>query len=168
MKMRYFFSVAVLFSAAFAVTAATVDFRSGTVLAAEFTNRKPEVKLVQEDVANRIFARMVIKLAPERKLSIYDYQLHAFGRGFKAVAVSVNNGKWLTGGEAVENIDGKTRVSLLFVVDGSVIGKKDSETFEVIPSALPNAKPDVIKFKNIKDGRFSSVTSIPESGWMVK
>ena len=151
------------------VFGATVEFRSGTVLAADFTVKQPDVKLEDSNVPNRIFARMVIKLPLERKLSIFDYQLSAYGRKFKAVAVSVDNGKWLTDGETVESMNSKTRVSLLFEVDGSVIGKRDIEVFEVVAVADPDAKKkDIIKFKSLKNGTFSRVSSIPESGNMVK
>lgn len=154
--------------AAFSLYGATVEFRSGTILAAEISQSLPVVKLEKDNVPNRIFARMVVKLPPERKLSMYDYELDAYGRRFKAVAVSVNNGKWISDGEAVENIDGKTRVSLLFEIDGSVIGKRDIETFDIVAVADPKAKTTAVKFKNIKKEKFSQVSGIPASGRMVK
>ena len=168
MHIKSFCCAVVAFAAIWTVSCATVSFRSGTVLAAELTSSKPDVKLENDHVANRIFARMVVKLAPERKISICDYELNAYGRGFKAVAISENNGKWLTDDTVLENIDGKTIVSILFEVDGSVIGKKNVETFDVVVAADRKAKPDVIKFKNLGNSRFSPVSAIPTSGRMVK
>ena len=164
-KVFYVFCLAVC---SVIVSGATVEFRSGTVIAADFTDRQPDVKLERENVPNRIFARMGVKLAPERKISIYDYRLGAYGRRFNAVALSVNNGKWMTEGESVENIDGKTKVAVLFEVDGSVIGKKDTETFEIVAAADPDAPAAVVKFKNLKKGNFPSVSGIPASGSVVK
>ena len=167
MSVKSFFCVLAV-TAICTVSGATVEFRSGTLLAAELSSSKPDVKLENESTANRIYARMVIKLAPERKISICDYELNAYGRGFKAVAISENNGKWLTDDTVLENIDGKTRVSVLFEVDGSVIGKQNIEVFEVIAPADRKAKPDVVKFKNIGKNKFSPVSGVPASGRMVK
>ena len=168
MSVKSFLCAVAAVAAVLAVSGATVEFRSGTLLAAELSNIKPDVKLENENTANRIFARMVIKLAPERKISICDYELSAYGRNFKAIAISENNGKWLTDDTVLENIDGKTKVSILFEVDGSVIGKQNIEVFEVVTPADRQAKPDVVKFKNIGKNKFSPVSGIKESGRMVK
>ena len=168
MSEKFFLCAIAAFCVVLSAVGATADFRSGTVLAAELSRKKPDVKLENDNVANLIFARMVIRLAPERKMSVCDYELRAYGRCFKAIAVSVNNGKWLTDDSVVENIDGRTIVSVLFEVDGSVIGRSNVETLEVVASADRKAKPDVIKFKNIGDNKFSVVSAIPSSGQMVK
>ena len=168
MSVKSFFCIIAIATVVLSVSGATVDFRSGTLLAAELSSSKPDVKLENDNVANRIFARLVIKLAPERKITICDYELSAYGREFKAVAVSENNGKWLTDDSVLENIDGKTIVSVLFEVDGSVIGKQSVETLEIVAPADKKSKQDVVKFKNIGSNKFSPVSSIPSSGRMVK
>ena len=168
MSEKFFLCAIIAFCVMLSAVGATVEFRSGTVLAAELSRKKPDVKLENDNVANLIFARMVIRLAPERKMSVCDYELMAYGRSFKAIAVSVNNGKWLTDDSVLENFDGRTLVSVLFEVDGSVIGKSDVETLEVVASADRKAKHDIIKFKNIGDNKFSAVSAIPSSGKMVK
>ena len=150
------------------VCAATADFRSGTVLAAEISSRIPTVEGLNVEYPNPVCARVVFRLHPERKISIHDYALNAYGRDFKAVAVARNNEAWTVDGSAFDNNRENDRFSLLFILDGSVIGKRNIEELEITSVPGPQAKRTALKFKNLKSGSFSSANSIPKSGTVVK
>ena len=148
--------------------AAVKTFRGGVVLAADFTTRGPEGVKIPENTVNNLYARMVIKLAPERKISIHDYRLRIYGMEFKAVALCMNNGKWLQDGGVFENKSRSDRVGLLFIVDGSVIGKREVEYFEVVASPDKSAPCAEIGFRNIRNSAFTGVMKVPASGSVVK
>ncbi len=150
------------------ICAATVDFRSGTVLAAEITASAPKVSGLNVEFPNPVYARIVFKLHPERKISIHDYALNAYGRNFKAVAIARNNEAWTVDGSAFDNNRDTDRFSLLFALDGSVIGKRNIEELEITPRPESNGRSVAVKFKNLKSGSFSSAGSVPGSGSVVK
>ena len=151
-----------------AAGAATVDFRSGTVLAAEISSKVPEVKGMKVDFPAPVCARVVFKLHPERKVSIHDYALNAYGRNFKAAAIARNNGVWVVDGSAFDNNSDSDRFSLLFILDGSVIGKRSVEELEITAVPDPKGKSTPVKFRNLKNGSFPSVNSISKNGTLVK
>ena len=159
---------AAIFVAFFTAEAAVKEFRSGVVLAAELSAKVPEGINVPENSVNNLFARMVIKLAPERKISIHDYQLRIYGMDFKAAAICINDGKWLCEGEIFESRNRNDRIGLLFIVDGSIIGRRNVEYFEIIASPDKKAPAAKIGFKNIFNSGFTRVTRVPSSGNMVE
>ena len=168
MYKNTFFCVAAALLLCGTLCAATVDFRSGTVLAAEITSSAPKVSGLNVEFPNPVYARIVFKLHPELKISIHDYALNAYGRNFKAVAIARNNEAWAADGSAFDNNRDSDRFSLLFVLDGSVIGKRSIEVLEITPRPDASGKSVAVKFKNLKSGSFSSAGSVPGAGSVVK
>lgn len=156
--------------AAFAVcaslSAATVEFRGGTLLSAEISSCRPKLDIPASTLPNRVYACIVFELARERDISIHDWALSAFGRNFKAIAVCSGGGKWLTDGNVVKNTG--DRMALLFELDGTLVSNQRSATLELV--ALPDSKaaPQEVKFKNIDDSSFTGIDDVPSKGSMAK
>lgn len=119
--------------------AETVRFRSGLLLAAELSTRAPSMEKIDPLVFpglpdNRIYAMLVLKTDPARRMSIYDYSLRAFGRDFPCVAV------WQRG--AFRFYDGNidtARTALLYVLDAKQVGLNHFERL-ILKSNCPPEK----------------------------
>ena len=161
-------SVIAVFMICGTLCAATADFRGGIVLSAEISSKVPKVDGLKVETVNPVYARLVFVLHPERKVSIHDYALNVYGRDFKAVAIARNNEAWKTDGSAFDNIRDTDRFALLFVLDGSVTGKRSVEKLQIVSCPDPEGRRATVNFKNLNGGSFPSVTSIPKSGSVVK
>ena len=166
-KNKYFIILALLFAVT-AVNAATVSFRSGTLLSAELSARRPNVKTWNEAQANPVYARLVFTLAPERKISIHDYEIVIYGRSFKAIALSINGNKWSADGNTVETHNAEDKIALLFELDGTVIGKQGVISLDLVAAPDRDFPAQTVKFCNLNNQGFSPVNKIPLSGSMVK
>lgn len=172
-KFSLFFIIAGLFAAG-AAGAATVLCRSGEILAAEFSTRKPDgAKLSPERYpdlpAKCIYAAVTLRPAPGRAISIYDYTLCAFNREMPCIGMSLD-------GRAIDpslkelpaaRLAGGKCCTLFFVLDGSLIGFKKIEAVQLRCNFGPEALRDQrILLTNRGSDFFTPSASIPGNGIM--
>lgn len=150
----------------FTLSAETIRFRSGTLLSAELSTTPP--KMVSIDPVffpklpkNKIYGVIVFKLDPLRQITIYDYSLRSFDQNFPCVGIWKNNHFQFNDTE----IDGVGIHALLFVLDGSLVGLKNTEILEIVANCPPGniARQEVI-FNVVP--RLHAPNQVPRQGLM--
>jgi len=172
-RLSVLFGVLLLCAAA-PLGAATLPFRSGKILAAELSTSKPEI--ANEDslafplpFARRIYAEMVVKAAPGRGLSIHDYSLLAYGRGYPCIALRSGDAGYDARVWEVKRADPNRKYTLLFVLDATLVGLGPKEILVLRSLYPPKSRADVpVPFKNLGESGFPSPDSIPDDGIMEK
>ena len=151
----------------------TIPFRSGTVLAAEISTGKPafdnfsEAKFLK-NYQNPAYAAVVIKLHPERKLSVCDYTLETMGISFDCVAIRSNDGNFDMD-TAVKNADPYTKYTLLFLMDSQWAKPNAVNEFTLRSVAGPeNRSTILLPFTHKRDQQFTRPSQIPANGAMPK
>lgn len=172
MKFSHFVCTFVLFCAV-AVSAETVRFRSGEILAAELSKEKPEGvrnadKLDLSELPDRrVYAALTVALDPGRKISIYDYSLKAFGVVSRCIALrngsnSIDGARYETGGSDREN-----RCTLYFVLNAREVGIGSREKLTLVCN-VPPVQELAVTFVNRGGKAFTPPRSIPDSGTMTE
>ena len=164
-----------LFCIAAAVTAAadTIRFRSGTVLAAEFSTKQPAFdnfaqERILKDFPVRVYAAVTVKLDPERKLSIHDYKLAGSGLVFDCIAIRTDDGNFdMT--PVVEGANHYQKYTLLFLLDAQWAKPGMVDQFALRSAAGPANRADtplIFVHKNNQD--FTRANQIPAKGLIKK
>ena len=172
MKFSHFVCTFVLFCAV-AVSAETVRFRSGEILAAELSKEKPEGvrnadKLDLSELPDRrVYAALTVALDPGRKISIYDYSIKAFGVVSRCIALrngsnSIDGSRYETGGSDREN-----RCTLYFVLNAREVGIGSREKLTLVCN-VPPVQELAVTFVNRGSKAFTPPRSIPDSGAMTE
>lgn len=159
MKKLFLFSAALL--AASSLYAVTVYCRSGAVLCAEFSRRKPyDFKSfgTEEPIRDPVYAAVTIKLDKGRKIGVSDYSLKVGGRSYECVAVRDNSSE-----RFLELADGgsKRRCTLFFELDASAAGKGGRA---VLVCNAPGGGSVALTVVNRGGRAFTSDSAIPEPG----
>lgn len=104
--------------AAASIQAGTIRFRHGEIVAAEIT--AADVRIGNFDrhafpalPNNRMYAVLSVKLDANRKISIFDFMLEAFGATSPCVAINPGSGFRYT----TDTISGRRQVQLLFILE---------------------------------------------------
>ena len=152
--------------------AATVLCRSGELLAAEFSTRKPEgapLDRFTDLPAKRIYATVTLRPAPGRAVSIYDYTLCAFDRDMPCIGLSLDGRRIDPALKEIpaKRFDGGKSCTLYFVLDGSLIGFKKVEAVRLRCNFAPESIRDHrILLTNRGGDAFTPASSIPHHGIM--
>ncbi|MBQ4106440.1 MAG: hypothetical protein IJC73_02535 [Lentisphaeria bacterium] len=161
--MKTLILLAVSLLTACCVSAGTIRFRGGDVLAAELGRTAPTIlngdKIAAlQNTSGKYFARVAVRLTPGRKLSTEDFSLYCFGTKYRCLAVSTNGAEfdasqWLI---APEN---NAVCYLLFVLDGTLIAAEGVTRIDLKCNA-PGAYPDAtLPFVNRGSEALSSSVS---------
>lgn len=163
--MKYFMFFLML-SAAFSMQAKTIPFRSGEILAAEYSRTRPAIKnwskhLFVPDNAN-YYAAVTVKIAAGRKISIYDYALEINGISFPCVAIRSGNGGFEYTQKAFSAEKEKVYTMLFFIRDINFSG---SQTRAYLLSLLPPATHNPVIFNmTSRSGAFTAPSAIKKGG----
>lgn len=159
-----FFAIFIVFASVLTLSAKTVPFRSGEILAAEYSSSKPTVinwnkhLFVNNSASN--YVAVAVRMHPKRKISIYDYAFFVNGRNYSCVAIRTNGGNFTY----IQNALGGSKdeiFTLLFFVNESV----SSENTVALISQLPPRKYDPAEFKMTEaDGVLLPFKSIKKDG----
>ena len=155
------------------LSARTVRFRSGEILAAEFAKEPPEDVRNRDELDlsdlpdRRVYAALTVSLTSGRKISIYDYSLKAGGVKYRCIALrigdnSIDAARFETVGSGRGN-----RCTLYFVLDPRDVGRGAHETLTLVCNVPPESEVPVI-FKNRDSGGFTPPAKIPASGNMTE
>ena len=166
MKSRLFFLITAMLSVAVSVSADTVLFRSGKVLAAELTTQKIDVSGFPAEKPlqlpkDPVYAVVTFQLAPGRAISVFDYELVACGTGFPCVAIN-HNGQFVMRDTALVS---STPVQLLFITDRLAAGNEEKELHHLRSRFKPsNIYSTPLIFTNLKSDSPKTVSEIPADG----
>lgn len=139
MKFRYTAIVLLLFAGVL-LSARTIRFRSGQVLAAELSTAKIKVSNVHRDAPLKMpdspmYAVVSVKLDQGRAISIFDYTLDAFASEIPCVAIRTGKDFKFT----TDAVFSTGVVQLLFIVDQSHISRLVEKKL-TLKSKLPPSK----------------------------
>ena len=169
MKFSHIVCTLVLFCAV-AGSAETVRFRSGEILAAEWSGALPYI--MNRDAAGladlpeqRVYAALTVSLDPGRKISIYDYSLKVSGTKYRCIALQ--NGNNTIDGAKLECSGGgrNARCTLFFALNASEVGTGGSDRLRLVCNVPPNpGSEQVVVFVNRGSEGFTPGRDIPDSG----
>ena len=166
--MKYLmFAVALLVS--MSVSAATLQFRSGTVLAAELSTTQPQIlssaKIPElTRIERKCYAVLFVRLTQGRSISTEDFSLSCFGKTYRCVAVAANDETFDALTWEIQTPSPKKIYRMLFVLDGTISGNAATENIEVKSNAPGNYPTVTVPFKNRKAMSFSRVAQLPKAG----
>ena len=159
-----FFIFFVIFASALTLCGKTVPFRSGEILAAEYSSSKPAISnwnkhLFTVNSASN-YAAVAVKLHAKRKISIYDYALFVNGRTHTCVAIRTNGGQCTYTQNALSGDKGEI-FTLLFFVNESITPSGSA----ALVSLLPPRKNETTIFKlSEADGSLLPFNKIQKGG----
>ena len=151
------------------LSAATIPFRGGEILAAELSTAAPKIEHLDKfdfdfPFENKCYALVTVKLSTGRNLSTYDYSLELFGRSYPCVAVRTGDGGFDADRWEIREIAPGARMGMLFIIDGNAVGKGTTEKIELKCNA-PGTYPAVmLPFSNLRTRAFTTAGRIPDSG----
>ena len=166
MKIRFTLIMLTAF-AALMLSAETIKFRSGYVLAAELSTAKVSVSGVHRDAPlvippNPVYAVVSVKLDSGRALSVFDYTLDAFGHEVPCVAIRTGKNFQFT----TDTITSKGVIQLLFITSMDIVGKLVNAELN-LKSKLPPNKiiySTAIPFTMIKNKAVMAPSAVPAEG----
>lgn len=145
----------------------TMRFRSGTILAAEISSKRPDIVIPNKydslpSYSSPMYAVLYVKFDEGRAFSLYDYILSVSGKPYRCVAVAENSGTFNTDAWDLQKTDPSKIYRLLFVTE-SLPGQQIEYTlkfrlFQTQDSSM------TVKFLNLENNRFSYFSEIPSSG----
>jgi hypothetical protein len=173
---KLFFSFLVLLFLSSFSFAGDLVFRGGRVIIAQLTEKAQNIPALNPNVypsipENKVYAMVTMQLHAGRNISIYDYSLQVYDKNYPCVALKVGNGKW----QANENwkiapTNPKECYSLLFILDGKVVGLNKVEQLKLYCNSLPKKAATVaLDFENLgKTKDFSAPTSAITKGLLIE
>ena len=167
-----FLSVIFAFAAAgmLSLSAATLAFRGGEILAAQLSTARPSISgedpfAYPNDLDRKIYAALTVRMTPGRALSVYDYSLEAFGRPSPCVAIRAGSGSFQAGKWEYANPDAQSNYTLLFVLDGRQVGLQKVENLTLKANFPPPERAEQqVPFVTLGSRPFP--TTVPADGIM--
>lgn len=152
--------------AALSLHAETVLFRSGEVLAAELSSRKPQVANLPaaETAQTTVYALVTVRLQPGRTISTEDYSLFALGGTYRCIAIREENGpfnaaKWHWDAAAPQK-----KYGLLFALQIPVGQSYRDVRFGLVCNAPGKWPRTELFFSDRGSDAFTAAGSIPSRG----
>ena len=162
---KFVLPVAVLLTA-LSLSAETVIFRGGEVLAAELSIRKPQVANLpaEETAPATVYALVTVKLQPGRTISTEDYSLSALGGTYRCLAIRENNGafdaaKWHWAGASPQK-----KYGMLFALQLPAGQNFRDVRFGLVCNAPGKWTRTDLVFTDRKSDAFTAAGSIPDKG----
>ena len=152
--------------AASSLNAETVIFRSGEVLAAELSGRKPTVaNLPQQETAQAtVFALVTVRLQPGRSISTEDYSLSALGETYRCIAVRENNGPFNAANWHRTGATPQKKYGMLFALQIPAGQNYRDIRFGLICNAPGKWTRTDLLFSDRGDRPFTAAGEIPDDG----
>lgn len=147
----------------------SIRFRSGTILAAEISSKKPDIVIPNKydslpSYSSPMYAVLYVKFDEGRAFSLYDYILSVSGKPYRCVAVAENSGTFNTDAWDLQKTDPSKIYRLLFVTE-SLPGQQIEYTLKFRLFQAP-VSSTTVKFLNLENNRFSYFSEIPSSGML--
>ncbi len=154
--------------------AETVPFRSGDLLAAEISSKRPNILHFDENAypqnfAKPVYALLTVKLGAGRNLSVYDYSIEALGVVSPCIAICPSGDSFESRYKEYPANSGNSVFSMLFVLDGTVFGLPNREKeFATLKCNFPPEERATQKIilTNRNQQPFTTPAQIPSDGIM--
>ena len=166
MKIRFTLVILTAF-AGLMLSARTIKFRSGNVLAAELSSAKISVFGAHRDApltipSNPVYAVVSVKLDSGRSISIFDYTLDAFGNEVPCVAIRTGKNFQFT----TDTITHNGVIQLLFITSMDIVGKLANAELTLKSKLPPNKMiySTAIPFSMIKNKAVMAPAAVPAAG----
>lgn len=142
----------------------TVPFRSGKILSAQVSSKKPEIASdKQKDTPGGVWAEIIVKLNPGRKLGSMDYYIEVNGKKYTCRAIARNDDKYDADVWEISDPLDSDKIRLLFNPP-RVSG--DSIEYEIKFAFRDTLSYPKVTFKNMESGEFTPASGIPAEGVM--
>ena len=173
---KCFFSLFLLLFLSSSSIASDLVFRGGRVIIAQLTEKAQKFPALNPIVyanvpENKVYAQVTMQLNSGKNLSIYDYSLQVYGKNYPCVALKIGNGQWVSGENwKITSINPKECYSMLFILDGKVVGLNKVESLKLYSNALPKKVAAVsLDFENLgKTKDFSLPRSAISKGLLIE
>lgn len=147
---------------------AVLNFRSGTITAAEITATPVKISNLDPDAFpalpdKRLFAVLSVKLHPGRKITIFDYSLESNGATYPCVAV--NTGRTF---DSSEKTFSAAAVQLLFIIEAGNMPPRGNMNIKCNLQPTDGTYDITVPFKNIGSKAPVRLKQIPENGLLEK
>ena len=155
-----------LFFSALILTAAdkTVPFRSGKILSAQISTRKPEIASdKQKDTPGGVWAEIIVKLNPGRKLGSMDYYIEVDGKKYFCRAIARNDDKYDADVWEISDPLDSDKIRILFNPPRTSGDSIEYEIKFAFRDTIPYPK---VTFKNMESEKFTPASGIPAEGVM--
>ena len=170
MSRKWIFEIVVLLAGC-VLSAETLPFRSGIILAAETSAKKQNIVNFNEQnypdlpVGSRIYAAVTLTVFSNRVLSPLDYSLNAFGKKYPCVAVRTGDSAWQADPKGIEFPAKNQKYAMLFILDGSLLGFNKEDKMSLHCNYPPAKTPDTaLIFTNRMQQDFTRASQIPATG----
>lgn len=141
----------------------TVPFRSGKILSAEVSSRKPEIASDKlKDTPGGVWAEVIIKLNPGRKLGSIDYYIEVDGKKYPCRAIARNDDKYDADVWEISDALDSDKLRMLFNPPRASGDKVEYEIKFTFRDTLSYPK---VAFKNV-ESEFTPASRIPAEGVM--
>ncbi len=166
---KFLFAALTVYSALFCtVNGAVLNFRSGTIIAAEIS--AAEIKIRNLDPVafpalpeKRLCAVLSVKLAPGRKISIFDYSLESSGATYPCVAI--NTGRRFISSEKDFS---PASAQLLFILEERNMPAVETMNIKCNLPPTDGTYDIKVPFKYIRNQAPTRLDRIPASGLLEK
>ena len=147
---------------------AVLDFRSGTITAAEITSAPIKIHNLDPDAfpnlpEQKLFAILSIKLSPNRKITIFDYSLESRGSTYPCVAVNTDRSF-----KSSEKDFAGDSIQLLFIIEARNMPQWENITLKCNLPPTDGTYDITVPFKYLGYKSPAGLQRIPEIGLLEK
>ena len=171
--MKYLFALLLTVNV---LCGAAVEFRSGKLLCAELSSKRPSITafdaaIYPELPATPVYAALTFRPDRDRRISIHDFGIDVFGKVYPCIAVRKGNAAFSGAWNKSEIMDVKSTYTMLFILDAKELGIEGKTTLSLSLKALfPPAELALqkVEFKVLGQKVFTQPNAIPASGMMTE
>ena len=162
---KFVLPVAVLLTA-LSLSAETVIFRGGEVLAAELSTQKPQIANLPaaETAQATVYALVTVRLQPGRTISTEDYSLSALGGTYRCLAVREDNGRFDAAKWHWDTASPQKKYGMIFALQIPAGQNYRDVRFGLVCNAPGKWTRTDLVFTDRGSGAFTSAGSIPARG----
>lgn len=149
-----------------AVSAETIIFRGGEVLAAEVSSMAPRVaNLAAEEVAGqRVYALVTVRVPQGRTISVEDFSLNALGGLYRCIAIRENDSAFNAANWHFASVSPAKKYGMLFALQIPAGQNYNNVKFDLVCNAPGKWNRTAVPFTDRRNQAFSPASSIPNGG----
>ena len=155
---------------------AAIEFRSGKLLCAELSSRKPSVRNFDASIyknlpAEAVYAAVTFRPDRDRRISIHDYGIDFYGTVYPCIAIRKNSEAFSGSWKDTFIMEEKSTYTMLFILDAKEFGADKKTSVSLTLKALfppPELAQQKVEFKIIGSQNFTEPKKIPAAGLMTE
>lgn len=148
------------------VSAETIIFRGGEVLAAEVSSTAPRVAnlAAEEGAGQRVYALVTVRVPQGRTISVEDFSLNALGGLYRCIAIRENDGPFNAANWHFASVSPAKKYGMLFALPISADQNYNNVKFDLVCNAPGKWNRTAVPFTDRRNQAFSPASSIPNGG----